>query len=522
MGVGAAAGPGTASAFVGESQVINPSTGNLTTPAEMIITNPTFLEEFEEAAPESQKKGLLRTLMGSRALPMIGRVLPFVGGAFVAYEICNLVMGGCLSFEEDGSSSTAPVGNWKFQLSSFEQSGVYIPAMSYAWTAPSNPIYTFLLGENGVPSGCGVGFAVPSGTAYVAHLVESVNVACGGSIGTIKAGRSIAVRTAAGHRVNYGAGVGSTYTGSDYCRAWGGSSSCQATPGSDWSKQAASHLATEAEPEVGQWIAAKVAPGAVKDPYTTYVDVPDCDGLLWAACEDLLEELGLEAQRSALDWEGAFVDQPADAVIETSPAAGVELAVPSKVTVTTNPDETGMPLVVVQPESGETYSEYITKLAPGLNPERVNVGEAFTDPTAGPNAVLRTTPEPGSRLDPKTEHDVEVQTNPPTAPMPAGGWSPPGLPSLDMAPLMGLGSPCTVFPFGLFCWLGEALAQFNTPAACPNFSAPVAGTESDFAVTLCGETSETIMSYLRPALLLAFIVGLGFLFARGTKAVGGD
>jgi hypothetical protein len=180
-----------------------------------------------------------------------------------------------------------------------------------------------------------------------------------------------------------------------------------------------------------------------------------------------------------------------------------------------------MPLVIPQPESGETYAHYAARLNPGLSPERHDLDAAFIDPSVGPNGVVEVSPEPATRLDPATEHTVKVTANPADAPLPAAGWVPPTIPAIDMSPLSGF-SPCGVFPFGLFCWVGEAFAQFNTTGTCPHFSAPVADTGSDFAVTLCGETAETIMGYLRPAILLAFTVGLGFLFARGTKAIGGD
>jgi hypothetical protein len=188
------------------------------------------------------------------------------------------------------------------------------------------------------------------------------------------------------------------------------------------------------------------------------------------------------------------------------------------------------------PKLGEKYAAYDARLeALGLDPEPVVLGEAFVDPRVGPEGVSATVPHIGSNVDPETE--VRVRYNPAGAPEgseatdtePAeeagtggSGWSPPTVPAIDMSPLAGIASPCGVFPFGLFCWLGEGLAQFNTAGVCPHFSAPVAGTEADFSVTLCGETADTILGYLRPAILLAFIVGLGFLFARGTRAVGGD
>lgn len=521
--LGAAVGPGSAQAFVGENVVINPSTGELTAPAETIITNPTFLDEFEEVAAPAEKRSLSRVLMSSRALPMIGRVLPIVGGVFAANEVCNFLFDACVSFEDDGTSIAGPaVGKWEFTVQGSTGGDGAFTGENRAYYSPFGASY--YIGVN-VPSGCSESVALPPppGGTSGEKQGELKSVNCGAPIGTIMARKTFIVRSwAEGWNINWGGGTGSTYTGSDYCRGWGGAADCQSTVGSDWSKQAATGLKEKVDPSVGQYVASQIKDSGVKNPYAVYVNVPDCDELKWGACAALLEGKELEPIREDLDWSEVVTDVP-DAVTQTLPAGGSEVEVPSKVKVITNPDKDGMPLLIPSPEPGETYSEYIAKLSPGLDPKRVNVPEAYTDPSVGPNTVLRVQPDPGTKLNPATEHEVEIQTNPPTAPAPVpGGWSPPDIPPIDLEPISGIPSPCTVFPFGLFCWVGEAFAQFNTSGTCPHFSAPVAGTESNFAVTLCGETSETIMSYLRPALLLAFIVGCGFLFARGTRAVGGD
>jgi hypothetical protein len=502
--------------------VINPTTGELTTPAETIITNPTFLETFEEVAPAPQKRSLARVLMSSRALPMIGRVLPIVGGVFAANEVCNFLFDACVSFEDDGTSIAGPpVGKWEFTVQGSTGGDGAFTGENRAFYAPFGASY--YIGVN-VPAGCSESVAImpPGGGAAGEKSGELKSVNCGGAIGTIMARKTFLVRSwAEGWNINWGGGTGTTYTGSDYCRGWGGEASCQSTVGSDWSKQAATGLKEKVDPEVGQYVASKIEGSGVKNPYATYVNVPSCDELKWGACKALLEGKELEPIREDLDWDEVVTDVP-DAVTQTLPAGGAEVEVPSKVKVITNPDKDGMPLVIPSPEPGETYSEYIAKLSPGLDPKRIELPDAFIDPSLGPNAVVRVAPEPGTKLNPATEHEVDIQTNPPTVPAPAAGWTPPAISSIDLGPISGIPSPCTVFPFGLFCWVGEAFAQFNTSGTCPHFAAPVADTGSDFEVTLCGETSETLMGYLRPALLLAFIVGCGFMFAKGTKAVGGD
>ena len=121
---------------------------------------------------------------------------------------------------------------------------------------------------------------------------------------------------------------------------------------------------------------------------------------------------------------------------------------------------------------------------------------------------------------------MDIQQNPADVPVPSGSWTPPTIPALDLSPLTGLGSPCTVFPFGLFCWVGEGIAQFDVAGECPRAEVPLPGVggsgSTDFTLSLCGEWSETVLGYVRPITLFAFIVGCGFLFARGTKAIGDD
>ena len=192
--------------------------------------------------------------------------------------------------------------------------------------------------------------------------------------------------------------------------------------------------------------------------------------------------------------------------------------------------EPGDPLSVRVPSFGahETYVEYDEKLeALELVPENIVLPEAWVNPSYGPLEVTQVNPKPSTQLEPETV--VKVRYNPETATesspatetgTPSGGWSPPSIPSIDTGPISGI-EPCGVFPFGFFCWLGEAFGQFGTTGKCPSASVPV-GIGGDYEIGLCGETSETVMGYVRPFVLLAFVVGCAYLFTRGTRAVGGD
>jgi hypothetical protein len=519
---GAALTPTRAAAFIGESSVLNPAKTDLTGPAKTILTNPTFLPDYGSGAAgagatEAEATGFARLGMASGMLPWIGKVLPFVGGAITAYEICNAVITpGCGIFSKD-SEDVPESGEWEwsyaiqgFTVNGSKSGSVVIP--SFEWYASKyssafNPCE--FAGRPAVPSQATLLGSVVNANCFHAGEEHPDPLAYAGVPDT--RGRSFG---------SVGSDTGApNYTGSGYCDSTG--ENCTSSPKSDWSERAATALKTGNYDKAGQYVASKIEGSEVASPWAK-VTIPDCGAYLWGVCQEKLEKLGLEPTRVKLDWEGAVISKPADAVVETAPAGGAEVKQGSKVTVTTNPEESAMPLLVPQPESGETYSHYAARLNPSLSPTRHDLEAAFVDPATGPNGVVSVQPEPETRLDPGTEHEVKVTTNPADAPMPVGGWTPPGLPAIDLGPISGIPSPCTVFPFGLLCWFGEAIAQFNTTGVCPNFSAPVEGTESDFAVTLCGDTADTIMGYLRPAILLAFIVGLGFLFARATKAVGGD
>lgn len=516
--------PRTADAFVGESFVLNPAKTDLTGPAKSILTNPTFLttEPAQAAAAGDVSTSLLAADGAAGLLPEMSVVLPWVGAASVAAigsaVICETLFGGCLEFFGLGSDpkqqSPGTGYTWLKAASTFTLEGVEIPIGS-AYT--SEPLsfaqqweeHACTGGEIPVP-------ARPSSATKVAIGTSLGSQKCSGKEWTIK--REIGIRQSAANR-GVRVPVGGTKATTTF------------TPDSKWSEKMAACLTSgsgeacglsHAEAQhLGQKVASEISGSGVEDPFSLTVTVPSCDGLLWGSCQGVLKEYNLEPVRKSRTWETAELTKPAGAVLELKPSKGTVIEKGSTVTVTTNPDESGMPLVVPLPEPAETYSHYVARLNPLLTPTRHDLDAAFVVPADGPNAVEAVSPAPETRLDPGTSHEVTVSTNPADVPAAGPPWSPPTVPPINMDPLSGF-SPCGVFPFGLFCWVGEAFAQFNTTGTCPHFSTPVADTGSNFAVTLCGETAETIMGYLRPAILLAFTVGLGFLFARGTKAIGGD
>lgn len=525
VSLGAAASPGVASAFVGESLVIDPVTKTLTGPAQTVLKNPTFLaaEPVAGSTAVGTELTTVAAAEGAGLLPAVGAFAAGFAIGTVAVDICNSYLSGCMIFEHnDAGEVLDPVekGNWQYHFS--KTNGV--PPLHYAWHNKSGSLAVFTdpksLCKGAFYPAKGVFYKQAGGTCGAGGTADS------GQMGRI--GEDAATWSTGGIA---GAGGKPDLTGSVYCpvNSSGASLGCASTPSTTWADKLADRLGHPSNYAdnptqtgiLGQHIASAIPGSEVKDPYKNYVTIPSCDEVTWGACKAALEEKGLEPIREDLDWSEVTTDVP-DQVQEMHPAKSTEVEVPSKVKVITNPDESGMPLVVPSPESGETYSHYAARLNPSLTPERHDLEAAFVDPGVGPNGVVEVSPEPETKLDPSTTHKVNVTTNPADAPLVAPPWSPPSIASIDMGPISGVPSPCTVFPFGLFCWMGEAFAQFNTTGTCPHFSTPVEGTDADFVVTMCGETADTIMGYLRPALLLAFIVGCGLLFAKGTKAIGGD
>jgi beta-lactam-binding protein with PASTA domain len=519
VGSGAAASAETADAFVGENLVINPVTKEITGPAKTIITNPTFLPEVASESSSfgaaKEASGAARTLQAGKVLPSIGAAVgAFAAGWEVGAEICGLLgISGCFHLfgsgsgpDDDGGIGFPTRGRWEYKTVEFET----VPAYSWIW-----------------------GFGKPGGGGYAANVEEVSGVKCPGWT----APGDVSYWITRGPMSCNNAGVteyGSNVTGVRYAMKDlslqhnasddPGVPNYPYTAGADWPKALAQAMTATPEGErVGEKVASKIGGSEVQNPYALMVEVPNCDGLVYAACEELLEERGLNPTRVKRGWSEADIDKDPDEVLELDPARSTEVEKGTVVTVTTNPDEEGMPIVVPQPEPGETYDDYAARLNPGLSPERKDLEAAYVDPAAGPNGVVDVTPQPQTKLNPGTSpHKVTVKTNPPDAPPASGGWNPPSIRGINMAPLLEGDTPCNSFPFGLFCWVGEALAQFDSAGVCPHFAAPVADTGADFEMTMCGETAETIMGYLRPAILLAFVVGCGYMFARGTKAVEAD
>jgi hypothetical protein len=534
--LGFLAASSSASAYVGESLVETAPGGasgdTLTGPAKTILSNPTFLPETindATATVGADEGGAVAGIFeGAGAMPLLGSVLAFTAGAGVGSYICNsiLELEGCWGYSQSTANPSPGVsGAWTFKETAIAgKEGLKgVPAYSWVWNACFNCTWS---GLGSVPkSGCGL--TPPAGGALgpveFDKCVEAPKVERGAVYRSAAANTKFQGFTKAAAEAS---GL-TKYTGEGYCPNLT-PTTCLKAPPANWSERIARqlHSSTANIPEstrnkIGESIAAKIEPKTIKSPYKIYHFVPNCSGLSWTECGAKVETEGFKAVRESVSWEKADLTKPAARELELKPAAGTELVTGSTVTVVTNPDESGMPIVVPQPESGETYSHYVARLNPLLAPTRHDLEAAFIDTSKGPNAVTSVSPAPETRFDPASgSHAVTITANPADAPVPAGAWTPPAIATINMGPLKGL-SPCGVFPFGLFCWVGSALGQFNTTGVCPETSVPVEF-GGHFGLSLCSESGETVMGYVRPAILLIFTIACGFMFARGTTAIGDD
>jgi len=264
--------------------------------------------------------------------------------------------------------------------------------------------------------------------------------------------------------------------------------------------------------------------GPSSDPIVARSTVPNCTGDLYDACASKITSAGLVPARTTLTPAQADIEKPADSVVSTSPASGETADTDSTVTVTANPGTSTMPVLVPSIAAGQTYAQYLADLqARGLVGSSVVLSDALLDPTRGPNAAVRATPEPGTRVAPGTA--VEVSTNPATAPTPgAGAGSMPDVPAINLEPL-SQGTPCTTFPFGVPCWVVGALGGFSGSANCPSWDFPLGGYFSEDGLTLDLCVLQPAVDIFRPLLLVATFLGLGWLFmgaAMGFGGKGGD
>lgn len=532
------AGAPTASAYQGENLILtNPGPGaQLTGPAQTILTNPTFIDEgLDQASNLGKASSIRKGTSVTSLLPTIGRVLPWGIGALAAYEVCNAIVSGCWLFSQD-SADPATSGSWGntwtyywLKTDMATAAGVIkIPAQT--WVHSSAPrVYDETNNSCSATPWAGPG-----------ELLASPMTTCG-SQGTPAWFAAPAVADAQrATSTSVGADTATpNSTAAVYCTPEGaGAGTCTTTPRADWADRtarlcsnngagAAAFGMTEAEAgDYCQFIASGVD-SSIANPYVLQVDVPDCAGLLYAACAAQLQQVGLVPNRVMLDWEGAVVTLPADAVVLTQPEKGTRVDEGSTVTVTTNPDETGMPIIIPEREPGETASEYAQRLQEeGLQVGRIvlrEMSENNSDPELGPLAVTAVHPAPGTRLAPSGSSTVRVEHNASTMPEVAGsGWTAPPVSGIDLTPLGEVGIGCDKFPFGIFCWVYQGLGGWGNSAGCGvNLGVPFGssiGIDDQVGVELCA--FEPAMVVVRPVIAILAAFSLAWLFASSAMGFG--
>jgi hypothetical protein len=258
--------------------------------------------------------------------------------------------------------------------------------------------------------------------------------------------------------------------------------------------------------------------GLIADPLAITIPAPGPTEL-YPEYGEKLEELNLIPAPYEVGYDEVDTEKEKETVIIVTPGIGTQVEEETEVQVGWNPDYRVIPVI----NPGETYEEFKSRVEEesGLKPQKVPLPEYATDPATGPEGASYTTPAPGTAVAPGTEFNV--YTNPGTAPAPdpsAGAWSPPGIASLD--PPAALVGACDVFPFGVLCWAAASVAQVNVAPDCPEWEIPYTPSgEEKLQLTPCWEEIEGGLEYLRPAILFVWTLGLGFLFARATRAVGG-
>ena len=375
-----------------------------------------------------------------------------------------------------------------------------------------------------VPSGL-----LPFPTFATKVIGQTTNVSCSGTLTPMAEWIAHYTPEAIGSQHTYTDNSAIPNASSPFCpsvTALGApATSCTTTPPVDWSKRLAAMLqgaGTNEEglsrqeiDDLGKAIEARLNP-----PAGTFVTVPACTGLTYPDCSELLDALGFDPIREAVDWRDAYVDRPGQAVIRVV-HKGQEVEVGTVITVVTNPNTADMPrfIPMLPTNPNADIAIYVALLEEQGFAYALNVlPEADADPTHGPSTAVSVNPGEGTRQPPASEGTlppVQVGVNPPGVPVIGGGGVPcetPAIRSFDLSPLMNHDLK-NVFPFGLIFWTVEwAGDTFQTTQEAPTFSF-VLGDDNGIDWTLDLADAEPIMNVVRPVLLVTAFIGTWFFAA---------
>lgn len=186
--------------------------------------------------------------------------------------------------------------------------------------------------------------------------------------------------------------------------------------------------------------------------------VPDCTGLTWLGCVELLDDAGLTGLHNELAQPAPHVGP--NEVSHTVPKAGSQIDGEPSADVGSRP-------------SVQVY----------VNPQ--------TAPPSGSPAGGGSTQVPG-------------------------GWAPPAVPAIDLSPL-NVGAACDVFPFGIPCYVIDSLANFEAASSAPVLTMPL---PLDQEIVADLSVVEPTLLVVRPILLLGACLGLA-LWLAGAAGIGG-
>lgn len=251
------------------------------------------------------------------------------------------------------------------------------------------------------------------------------------------------------------------------------------------------------------------------------VTVPDCNGLLSNPCKALLQQDGFAVVVDRLDWQGADVSKPGDAWVGSDPGAGVEVQLPATVTITVNPETADMPLVIPARLPNEKAADYLTRVQTAGFPDAgiTVLPDATYDPSYGPDEATAVSPQEGQRFDPHgAVPSPDITANPPTAP-PVGSSGACGVPSVrsfDLSPLAV--SVGTVFPFGVFVWVGDTISSWASNVSAPIWTFHLT---QDLVWTVDLSSLEPAMAIVRPCFLVLSALGVVWMLAAAAMKIQG-
>lgn len=182
------------------------------------------------------------------------------------------------------------------------------------------------------------------------------------------------------------------------------------TPGADGKPQ-------HSYPFLHQWYGHQFRPNQFPDdPTTPEIEtgaktVPDCAGDSYAACVQRLRAAGFDGSVTRQDatLEAADLTKPADAVLALDPAAGSEVRSGAAFTITTNPGQDDMPVLVPRPGAEDAFNIFeASVIGTGLLALREDL--PAPDYNYAPDQVVSVDPPGGTRV--RRRSEVRVTTNP--------------------------------------------------------------------------------------------------------------